>query len=159
MGEGREEGKEGSKQETTERASSQCSENTSRLRSRWVAVCVEMKQGVGGRVKNKHTLFCLSSTHFAFPTLQPTSLLGYGVAGGGRKTVRQPPTPKYKQLSVNQSCLSRLSPVLAREGNLAPSLTWDLRREGVEDPSNRPGCGVSPGTGKTVSTSQHPGDI
>lgn len=75
MGEGREKEEEGSKQETTERASSRCSENTRRLRSRWVGVCVEMKQGVGGRVKNKHTLFCLSSTHLFFPTLQPTSLL------------------------------------------------------------------------------------
>lgn len=57
MGEGKGREEEGSKQETTERASSRCSENTSRLRSRWVAVCVEMKQGVGGRAKNKHTLF------------------------------------------------------------------------------------------------------
>lgn len=75
MGEGREREEEGSKQETTERASSRCSENTSRLRSRWVAVCVEMKRSRRESEEHAHTS-CLSSTHLTFATLQPTSLLG-----------------------------------------------------------------------------------
>lgn len=93
MGERRKREEEGSKQETTERASSRCSENTSRLRSRWVAACVEMKQGVGGRVKNKHTLFLpvIHSPRLPDPAAHvPT---GVGAVEGGRKTVRQAPTP------------------------------------------------------------------
>lgn len=83
---------------------------------------------------------------------------GIGVAGGGKKTARQAPTPKYKQLSLNQNCLSRLSPALAREGHMASDLGLATRGGGGR--SNRPERGVSPGTGKAgVSTSKHLGDI
>lgn len=156
LGEGREREEEGSKQETAERASSRCSENTSRLRSRWVAVCVEMKQGVGGRVKNKHTLFLpvIPSPLLPDPAAHvPTRV---GVAGGGKKIAHPAPTPKYKQLSLNQNCLSRLSPALAREGHMASDLR--LATRGGGGPSNRPGRGVSPRTRKTgVSTSKQLG--
>lgn len=81
-----------------------------------------------------------------------------GVAGGGKKTARQAPTPKYKQLSLNQNCLSRPSPALAREGHMASDLR--LATRGGGGPSHRPGRGVSPRTGKAgVSTSKQLGDI
>lgn len=133
-GDGRGEGEreeEGSKQETTERASSRCSENT-RLRSRWVAACVQMKQGVGGRVKNKHTLFLpvIHSPRLPDPAAHvPT---GVGAVEGGRKTVRQAPTPpKYEQLSVNQNCFSPPVTCAHSGGELGIILgTWDLRTGG-----------------------------
>lgn len=72
---------------------------------------------------------------------------GVGVAGGGKEIARQAPTPKYKQLSLNQNCLSRLSPALAREGHMASDL--GLATRGGGGPSNGPERGVSPGTGKS----------
>lgn len=58
---------------------------------RWVAVCVEMKPGVGGREGRASTHFWLSSTHLAFPTLQPTPLLEEGEGVGVRQFTRRPP--------------------------------------------------------------------
>lgn len=81
------------------------------------------------------------------------------MAGAGKKTARQAPTPKYKQLSLNQYCLSRLSPALAREGHTASDL--GLATRGGGGPSNGPERGGVSGNWEKlgVTTSKHLGDI
>lgn len=87
-------GEGGSKQETTESASSLCSENTSRLRSPVGGCMCGNETGRGReRGKSKQALPGCYPPTSPFPTHQPTPLWSDGV-GGRRFTKRPPPGPR-----------------------------------------------------------------
>lgn len=109
--------------------------------------------GSGRESEEQARTFCLSSTHLAFPTPAAHVPTGVRVGGGGRKAVRQAPTPKYRA-TVGESELSQPPVTCAQAGGEHGIIifgTWDLRRKGVEDPAAR--------VLGQVSTSQHLGDF
>lgn len=155
MGEGREREDEGSNQETTERQFPVFREHQTPPVP--VGGCMCGNETGSGRESEEQAHTFLPVIHSPLlpdPAAHvPTPV---GVAGGGKKTAHPAPTPKYKQLSLNQNCLSRLSPALGREGHMASDLR--LATRGGGGPSNGPRRGVSPRTRETgVSTSKQLG--
>lgn len=111
-----------------------------------------------------HTFFFFFACHPLTSSSRPCSPRPYWGRGGRRWEEDSSPgnhPPKYKQLSLNQKCLSRLSPALAREGHTWHQ-TWDSATRGggwrTQQPARAWGC--LGGNGKArVSTSKHLGDI
>lgn len=142
---------EGSKQETTERASSLCSENTSRLRSP-VGGCMCGNETGRGRESGKSKqglLGCYPPTS-PFLTHQPTPL------SGERETVHKAPTPKYAQL-VQLSVIQTLSQQLvtrAQEGKGGGGLGRGRKGEWYS-PALAWAWGAAWGWEQGVSTFQH----